>query len=134
MKQHVELYEYQKHYSMLALWWRRHGFNPVPPACLSSLGVIVFLDDVPRAAAWGYRDSSSAFAFVDFVVANPANKPRQSAVAIKLSVECVTEILSKNGAIMIMTAFKNNSISRLIEPLGYHKNETGVTTLMRVKQ
>lgn len=132
MNLHCELYDREKHYGMIALWWRRHGF-PEIPAELLGFGVVVRMDGVPRAAVFGFQDRfAERLAVLEFAVANPGNKPRQSIIAIQTAVECAKELLAKRGAICIMSFFENGGLNRLMGKCGFTSNEKGIESMVYV--
>lgn len=134
MKVECELYDRGKHYGMIALWWRRHGAEAMPAVVLG-FGVIVKIDDVPRAAVFGYLDQfSGAMGMIEFAVTNPGNKPKQSVLALKTAVECATELLIKRGAVCVMSFFENAGLNRLVGSLKFFENERNITSMIYLKE
>ena len=50
-------YEEAKHWPMLRSWLaaRRSEAAAVAPEFFRTLGVVVYVDNIPRAAMWGYK-------------------------------------------------------------------------------
>jgi hypothetical protein len=133
MNLHCELYDPAEHYGMIALWWRRHGF-PVIPKEVLGFGVVVRMDNVPKAAVFGFQDRyAERFAVIEFAVANPANKPKQSILALETAVECAKELLGRRGAVCIMSFFQNKGLNRVMKRCGFMKNEADVMSMVWTK-
>jgi hypothetical protein len=132
MELHCELYDREKHYGMIASWWRRHDF-PVVPAEVLGFGVVVRIDGVPRAAVFGFHDRyAERLAVIEFAVANPANKPKQSIIALQTAVECAKALLQKRGAVCVMSFFANDGLNRIMQKCGFISNEKGVESMIYV--
>ena len=133
MELHCELYNPEEHYGMIALWWRRHGF-PVIPKEVLGFGVVVRMDGVPRAAVFGFQDRYAVrFAVIEFAVANPGNKPKQSLLALQTAVECARELLTKRGAVVIMSFFENKALNRVMKKCGFIENEQNIDSMIYVR-
>jgi hypothetical protein len=92
------------------------------------------MDGVPRAAVFGFQDRfAERFAVIEFAVANPGNKPKQSLLALQTAVECARELLTKRGAVVIMSFFENKSLNRVMKKCGFVENEKNIESMIHVR-
>ncbi len=132
MEAKCELYGYEKHYSMLAAWWRAHRLPPIPRDQLSRLGAVAYLDRVPRAAVWAYKGEDVPLGWLGFALTNPANTPRQSAAALEIAMEAATYLLAQAGVRIIQAGYGTRGLSNILEKQGFICAAEGVREMIKV--
>lgn len=66
----IEHYEHEKHYSLLASWWKARGWAPVPKEFLSNTGY------VNGSAATFILGTNSALCFLEWTISDPNVDPK----------------------------------------------------------
>lgn len=71
----------QSDYADLCSWWKGHGWEPVPMELLPS-GWIVEEGEKKLCAGFLFIASNAPVAYLEYVVSNPENTPKESHKAI----------------------------------------------------
>ncbi len=128
----VRTYQEETDYPIFAKWWEGHDFQPVPPHILPTLGNVVLKDGEPIAAAWLYLDSSTPVAMMEWIVTDPANNPKVSAVGITHAVQSLKSAAFAAGYPIILSSCRQESLARLLERTGFERSDEGVTHLISI--
>jgi hypothetical protein len=113
-------------------WWPAHNWGDgPPPAILPDDGAIAELNGGPTAAAFLYLGFNSKCAWLEFLVTNPHNSPRVSAKSLKLVIQHLLDVASKNGVLMVYSSLKNRGLIKMYEKFGFVQGDTGCTEMVR---
>lgn len=128
----VRPYDETKDYELFALWWKGHNFEPVPAMILPQLGNVALKDDKPIAAAWLYLDNSTPVAMMEWIVTDPENSPKLSALGITHAVQSLKAAAYAAGYPIILSSCRQDSLARLLERTGFERSDEGVTHLISI--
>lgn len=134
----IQIREYTpEDYELVASWWKGHGWDAVPSAILPKLGRVA-VDardgvDTPVAAAWCYLDNSVGVGMVEWIVSNPENPPKLSAIGIAHLVQCIKATAKDLGYGVFLASCRQESLSRLLQRVGFHETDKGVIHLLSVE-
>lgn len=117
-------------YPELERWWNTHGWPGVPLSRLPQCGIVVEIDDVPKAAVWAYMDHSTPFALVEWLVTNPDNKAAESVEAIKHAGAEIMRLCKLFGRTDLMTTSSHPLLIKLFERMGFKKTDEQMTHLI----
>lgn len=119
-------------YPLFEQWWKGHNFDPVPAAILPILGNVVCKDDEPIAAGWLYQDITAPVAMLEWIVTDPNNNPKVSAVGITHLVQSLKAAAAAAGFPIILSSCRQASLANLLERTGFTKTDEGVTHLISI--
>lgn len=127
----IQLREYtDEDYPLIVEWWNGHGWDSPPSEVLPALGLISENDGVPVAVGWCYLDNSRAVGLMEWMVTNPANSPRISAVALVHVVKGLKCAAKEIGYTTIFTSCRQESLAKLLERAGFARTDKNVTHLV----
>lgn len=111
--------------SMIAGWWKAHGWEPLPPESLPKNGLLVVDEQGPLVAAWLYR-TDSAIAWLEWFVRNPDATRERMQGAIEKLVDYACLLAQVNKFKLMFVAARNDSLLRKLESAGFvvHENKT----------
>lgn len=106
-----------------------------PRMWIPETGLIV-RDESDRvlAVAFAYFEKTAPIAFCGWLVANPANTPRQSYRAIRLLVNAMPNYARQRGAKCLLTCYGNCNLNRILEKAGFQNGETCETKFKLLKE
>ncbi len=111
-------------------WWiARKNWTPMHPLLLGNFGMMATIDGVPAAAGWLIL-TSSKWAWVDFIVTNPANPIKQTPKALKCLIERLRDEATGFGALRTYTCLKSKGLMRIYAELGFDKMDEGMTNMV----
>jgi hypothetical protein len=125
----VRPYE-SKDYSTAFAWWDGHGWEGVPAAVLPKLGLVAVHEEKPVAMAWLYLDNSTGVGMLEWIVTDPANPAKVSAVGIAHVVRCLREAAKDLGYGVILASCRQTSLVKLLNRCGFITTDHGVTHLI----
>jgi hypothetical protein len=117
-------------YATAAAWWQAHAFPPVPEPVLPALGMVAEQGGAALAMAWIYLDNSVGVGMMEWIVSNPANPPKISAVAIAHTVRCLRSAAAALDYHVILASCRQESLARLIERAGFQRTDSGMIHLV----
>lgn len=130
----VRPYNQDTDYELFAQWWKDHNFDAVPPVALPALGVVTEYNGKPVAAAWLYLDTSTPIGMLEWIVTDPANKPKVSAIGISHAVQALRYSAMELGHTIILSSCRQQSLAHLLERLGFTETDKQVIHLISVIQ
>lgn len=119
------------YYSILCNWWQSHGWPAIPKELLSSRGYISCLNEKPIIAGFLYKDETSTFGMMEWIIANPESTQEERTVAFKELVDHVVEEAGKIGVKFMFTVVKSDSLKNRFLENGFNITETQMTHLGR---
>ena len=135
----VRPFDRESDYPAAEAWWKGHAFEPVPLNLLPSLGMVAEYHDEeaghearPVAMAWLYLDNSTGVGMLEWIVADPAAKPRASALAIGHVVRCLRRAAGSIGYGVILASCRQASLARLLERCGFQQTDPAVIHLISI--
>lgn len=120
MKLAVERFNKDRHYELVARWWRARGKPVIPPSHLSTLGLVAALEGKPVAAGWLYL-TDSAVCLLESYISDPASKKQERAQALDLLTGELIERAHRYGFRSVMALTQHPSISRRCIRSGFEK-------------
>lgn len=118
-------------YPTLAGWWTGHGWSAVPERILPPLGVIA--GDV--AAGWLYMDNGgTGVAMLEWLVTNPAAKPRESVAGLRAVVDFLKSEAKRMDYPAILTTCRQPSLAKFMERCGFQRTDEGMIHLLGIFQ
>lgn len=115
-------------YPTLCQWWTGHAWDSPPLAALPHFGAIV----PGHAAAYLFCDPSASAAMMEFIVANPANTPMQTARAIVEVSALIEAIAIQLGKTALFTSCQQSSLAGLlVKTRDFHLTDTSMIHLLK---
>ena len=113
---------------------RKHGVDSGFPGAMLPVTGLAARDGNGRtlAVATLYLEKSSTIAVCGFCVADPANRFRQSAAAVKLLLSTMPIYAKRCGAEYLMSVFGRRSLNRILDRSGFIPGETAETKFRRL--
>jgi hypothetical protein len=108
-----EPYQRDRHYRLIAQWWRARDADPLPAEALPATGSVVLQDEVLIAAAFVYLTNARA-GYVAFPVCAPELAPVRAARALAIALRSVVQIARAAGCLFLWSATENRLIDRLL--------------------
>lgn len=122
-------------YAEACRWWAAHGKGPeyVPvPEFLPRAGFVVEDEaGVARCMGWLYVFLDVPMAQLGYLVANPDNRPGESAAALRSLLECVGRLADEQGW-RLTARYGEGSLVNLLEREGWQRLIGGQVELLRV--
>lgn len=128
----VTPFVFDRDYAMVSEWWKRHGegWEPVPPVLLSTLGFVAVTSELESiAAVWLYL-TNSGWAWIEYLVTNPAADRKKRFEAIESLLVRVKEAATEAGAVGLITSTNRKGLQKLYERHGFVVGDTGVAQLV----
>lgn len=119
-------------YPAISTWWEAHQFPSVPEFALPETAIVSLHHGTPCAAAWLYLDTSSPMAMIEWIVTNPANPPRLSALSITECVTALRTLAISQGKSVILTSCRQHSLVKLLTRHGFEVTDPNVTHLISI--
>ncbi len=119
-------------YPTMQAWWQGHDFAPVPAALLPATGKVAARDGVPVAAAWLYIDSTTGVAMLEWIVTDPGNPARLSAVAIGHLLVVLQAAAQAMGCPAVLASCRQDSLAKLMERTGFARTDEGMIHLATI--
>jgi hypothetical protein len=127
----LKMFDRETDYPIVKEWWEGHGWNAVPLSVLPKLGIVANLDGGPVAAGWLYMDNSIGVSMMEWVVSNPAAKPKCVYRSIKAIVEFLKGQAKSFGYSVMLTTCKQESLARVYEKTGFQRTDTEMIHLIQ---
>lgn len=128
----VRPYDPEADYPTFEQWWKAHHFTPVPPIALPALGNVALYNNAPVAAAWLFMDSTTPIAMLEWIVTNPDNNPKISAIGITHCVQSLKLAAAAAGHTIILASCRQESLARLLIKTGFQESDKNVIHLINV--
>ena len=126
----LEVFEAEKHYTIISKWWDSHGWPTIPLGSLSQLGMIVFKDDIPLACGFLY-DTDSDMAILEWIVGNPDADHEDRGEGLDLVIESLGLIAMSQGKKYIHTFCKHKRLIDRYKKFNFIEGDQNVTTMVR---
>lgn len=113
----------EKYFPIVATWWTDWNWPVVNPSILSTLGVIVKLNDEYICAGWLYQ-TDSLMCVIDFFISSKkkfADKEIRKKSLEQLIIK-LEEIAKSLGFIAVYTSVRNPNLIHTLEKLEYGKD------------
>jgi len=101
-------------YEMLCVWWRKHGWSPVPLPALPE-GVTV----EGRAAGFLYRAVGVPYGMIEWVVANPENSPVESYKAVDMVLKELIKMAEQYDILALQGNVYGSGLPKIYEHNGF---------------
>ena len=131
----VRIYDNEADHPITEGWRVGHGQHPLPKDMLNGvLGVVVEDDNgEDTAAAWLYRDSGRWVAWIAWTVTNPNVSPMRAVRGINVAEDFLETIAQAEGFGRLIGMFKQDSMVRHFERLGFVRHDTDVGHFLTLK-
>lgn len=114
---------------LLGIWWEANGWPKLPAHLMSDFGLMIEEDGVPLAAGWLYL-TTSKWAWLEFIVANPTAPLKDRAKAVDYLVERLVEESKGFGATAIFSSVARRSLVKLYEKHGFRVGDQNMTNMV----
>lgn len=94
-----------------------------PVEILPKTGLSCFHENRLLAVAFLYLEKSSTVAVCGWCVANPANTPSESKLAVTELLKAMPEYARQQGATFLLSTFGNRGINRIARKMGFIPGE-----------
>lgn len=108
----LESYDAQRHYPLIASWWKARGSASLPAGVLPPTGSITMQGSTPVAACLVWLTNAQA-AYLAFPVSAPELDARTAYRAVSLAIEGAIAIAREAGCQMIWATTASRGIDRL---------------------
>lgn len=125
----TKIYNPEAHYLLLSGWWEKWWGHAPSRSSLPMSGVIVTDDESYLAAGFLYLDVTSPVGLLSWLVTNPEITAREKAAALKVLTGGIKELAKSQGRSVIMAAFPQGGLTRLLEGQGYKMQDTKMAHL-----
>lgn len=131
----VRVFDIEEDYEITEGWRAGHGQAPLPKDMLSNvLGTVVSDDDgTDIAAAWLYRDSGRWVAWIAWTVTSPTVSPMRAVRGINVAEDFLETVAQAEGFGRLIGMFKQDSMVRHFERLGFVRHDTDVGHFLTLK-
>ena len=110
-------------YEIICGWWKAYGW-PIPQEnILSKRRYICFIGEKPMCAGFLYKDESSAFGLMDFIVCNPDSTKEDRAQAIAELVAHIESVAKEIGIKALLTISVTEKLTHKLQDLGYYRTQ-----------
>lgn len=120
-------------YDIFVKWWKAHGWGAVPKLVLTKFGYVVCDKGSGHmlAAGWAYLDTNSPIAFIEWIVTNPENSPRESLKALHILIDSMTKVFKDAGRCAVLVSIKSKGLIKLFKKAGYSVTDSGMTHMSK---
>ena len=118
-------------YKILCEWWVARGWPILPHGLLPKIGFASFIGEKPVIAGFLYKDSTSWFGMMEWVVANPDTSQDERDAGFKELAEHICGEAKKVGIACLMTAVNNDRLIEKYKTCGFEEKDKGMTIMMR---
>ena len=119
-------------YSMLAAWWKAHGWPALPVAILPRLGIVVEHCGVPICAGFLYMDNSVGVSMLEWTTTNPDAPLKAIPTAIRVLTDFMAERAQEMNYGLMLTTCRQPALARIYEKNGFERTDEAVIHLVRV--
>ena len=120
-------------YTKLASWWSAHKWPVLPEHYLPKTGIIVESNSNPICAGFLYR-TDSAFAWLEFVVADPNSDKIERRQGLDLLVAALLDEAQKQGFSAVHTSAQHPSLIDRYVSHGFTVSDTNMTNLTWIRK
>lgn len=117
-------------YPVVCAWWQARKWTPMPLRYLPKNGHVAYDGGKLLAAAWLYLDSTCPLAWLDWLVTNPKNSPKESIKAIHAVIDTLTLTARAMGSEIMMTAVENKKLIKLYSEKGFKDSDKDMTIMI----
>lgn len=125
----LRYYDRDRDYPMLESWWRGHNMEPLAPAVLPKVGIVVVNGDAPLCVGFLYQ-TDSAICHVEWFLRNPVAPKELMVGAIEALIESLCLTARELGFRVAYMAVKNESLIRKAKACGFVVHEDRTLTHM----
>ena len=121
-------------YKKLKKFWEEHNWDAVPEALLPITGIVCVdnNDNVLLGAVWIYAIDAVPVGWMEWLVTNPNNTPRESLKVINELLEQVLVLSEMLDLKFLMTSVNKKSLVKLYGKHNFEPTDQDVTNMMRV--
>ena len=128
-KINIELFKAETHYEIISKWWKDQRWPIIPLSHLPKVGFVIYFDQIPVIAGWLYK-SDSAFAHLEWIVANPEVRGFRRSECFKALVDRVKRAANEMGFKSIITSVQNRSLIKRLKSSDFTVTDEGMTNLI----
>ena len=128
----VRNWDRDRDYDTLVRWWTDWEFGVVPKECLPPAGIMVEVDGKPVCAGGIYFGEGTQFAFMEWIVTDKSEEPRNVHKCLKLCIDGIMGLAKDRGIKLVYTATKETALHKRYQK--YHDmvlTESNVKTFLR---
>jgi hypothetical protein len=118
-------------YEIIKDFWIGHNWTAVPIELLPITGIVIQKEDHIYCAAWLYVDQTAPIGWMEWIVTNPENTPRESLKSIDMVVKEILRLAVICELKVLMTSVNNEGLVKLYEKNEFKPSDTNMTNMMR---
>jgi hypothetical protein len=126
----TELYNEDKHYDTLAVWWKAHGWEPVAASFLPKRGVVVYNNDTPITAGFLFQTDSPMW-LMEWVVGNPNVDKDLRAEGLDVLISSIITYSKLLGSEMIYTMTSHKRLQDRYISNGFIETDKNMNSYLR---
>jgi hypothetical protein len=119
-------------YQTVCTWWVARGWPELPQGFLPKRGYVAFVGEKPIIAGFLYKDETSYFGMMEWIVAAPDASKEEKTIGFNELCEHISQVAKNAGVKLLMTAVNNPSLQQRYENNGFNPTDTGMTHLQKV--
>lgn len=123
-------YEVQD-YEVIKDFWIGHNWTAVPSYMLPCTGIVIAEDEYIYCAAWLYVDQTAPIGWMEWIVTNPENSPRDSLKSVDMVIKEILRLAVMCELKILMSSVNNKGLMKLYEKNEFNKTDTEMTNMMR---
>lgn len=129
---HIEVFNAEAQYEMIASWWEHHRMQALPAALLPPLGHVVCFEGKPVAACWAYMDNGgTGVALLGWIVSNPDAPNRVVYTSLAELVQFTLDRLKALNYRAVFCSLNVPGLVKMFESMGFVAGDTGSTHLIK---
>lgn len=114
----LEAYKPDRHYDLIASWWKARGDDCLPADVLPPMGALACDGETPLAACFVYMLTGTKAAYMAWPIAAPELTPRMTYEAMRLSIRATIEMARMKGATMLWSSTAHDGVAAMFEREG----------------
>lgn len=126
----IRNFDVEKDYPVVANWWTKQGWPPIPKSILQCQGFMVEEDGVSLAATWIFRTGCPVY-IMEWTVGNPEVKWEKRSEALQQVTEGACKWAKQDGAAQVFTMTKHDKFIKKLQDNMFTLTDSGMTHLVR---
>lgn len=118
-------------YQTICSWWIAHNWPVLPKEMLPKRGYMAFLGEKPIIAGFLYKDETSAFGMMEWMISNPDSSREQRDESFKELIKHVQEVSKEIGVRFLFTTTSKESLINRYKDAGFLVSDQSVTHLTK---